>query len=312
MTVSAESLQPNVTVIVRGKTSFSRIASLIQGDELAKRVANTKSLYPTREPHTSISISDPQIVPLNQQGLSREEQHVQERFYVSKSGANQGKTMYGIDNKSPYLPTVLAPDESNPGSHAQVVLERDLDAGLDVTLVLKTFAPKGGYQKKGIGLQQVILNEPLRYYSQGVDENALAAIGVTVSGPLTQVNATDAPASATPPPAQEGALPENTVVDQDSGLPMPGYTPQQNAQPAQVDPAVAQAQQAPAPQAAQPQGGISNEDEVAQLKAKLAALENSGGNSAFDTQEQAPAASGQADEPAPWDVGPDQGNVYNG
>lgn len=320
MTISAESLQPNVTVIVRGKTTFSRIASLIQGKELEKRVSNSKSLYPTREPHTSISVSEPQIVSLGgDAGLTREEQHVQERFYTSKSGANQGKAMFGIDNKSPYLPTVLAPDEENPGSHTQVVLERDLDAGLDVTLVLKTFAPKGGYQKKGIGLQQVILNEPLRYYSQGIDESALSAIGVTVAGPLTQVSANDAPATAVPPTQGEDQLPENTVVDQESGLPMPGFTPapqqaQQTPQPAQVDPAVQQAQQAQQPAqapaaAAAPsaQQGPSNEDEIAQLKAKIAAMENSGGNSAFDTGDQ-----GQGDGPAPWDVSPDQGNVYNG
>lgn len=299
MTISAESLQPNVTVIVRGRTTFSRIASLIQGKELEKRIANSKSLYPTREPHTSISVSEPQIVSLGgAAGLTREEQHVQEHFYTSKSGANQGKSMFGIDNKSPYLPTVLAPDEENPGSHTQVVLERDLDTGLDVTLVLKTFAPKSGYQKKGIGLQQVILNEPLRYYSQGIDESALSAIGVTVAGPLTQVSANDAPATAVPPTQGEDQLPENTVVDQESGLPMPGFTP-----------APQQAQQAPA-QAAAPAAAQapSAQDEIAQLKARLAAMENSGGNSAFDTA----GDQGQGDAPAPWDVGPDQGNVYNG
>lgn len=277
MTIKAENLRINQTVLVTGVTAFSRVASLIVEPELSRRVRQSRergSLYPTTVPHTTISITDAQVSPAGDT-LTDEEQFVAEKCFVSKSGENMGKTGFSIDDKSSYLPIVFAPDPDNPGSHRQVVLPNDLAAGLKVTLVLGTFQ-SGDYAKKGLGLQQIILHEEPRYYVQGIDTDALAARGIIITGPVQPVPGTGI--------APEGAeLPANTQADPESGLPMPGPGSRRAAPgaPAQPGPQV-----------------LTKEQQIARLKAEIVAEQNAGqGRSAFDGQSQEdidPWAGGEA------------------
>lgn len=288
-TPRADQLRSDQTIFVRGRISFSRLTKHIDGEELAKSIAAARargSKYPTTKPHTTISLIDAAVVPANAQAPTLEEIFVQNRVYTVKSGDNAGKAGFSIDDKSPNLPPVFEPipanEQDGSGSHRQLVLDRDLDSGLDVTLVLRTFT-QGDYANKGLGLQQVILNEAPRYYGGGgIDNSALAAIGITISGPVQRV----APNTAEAAPTSDGNdLPQGTVVT-DEGYALPG--PGAFAQPAPVQQAAPQpapVQQAtpaaPAAPAAQPT--------VAELQAQLAALQAAQqpaatpqGGSAFD------------------------------
>lgn len=335
MAIKAESLRPGQQILVTGKTSFSRLAALIEGPALARRIEQERargSLYPTTVPHTTISIVDAQVSPADPTNPTPEETFVHEKTYEGKTGANAGKRMYGVDNKSKILPVVLEPDPDNPGQYRQLDLAgRELAQDLQVTLVLQVFAPKE-HVKRGIGLQQVVLHEEPKFYSSaGQDTAALTARGIVVSGPIRSLQAPEAPADvagATQQFAAEAAragfeVPQNTGVDANGfAVPVPGAqgvipapTVAQQAFPVSGAPAatpfgapVAQAapiaQAAPVAQAAPAAPAAeSQDDQIARLTQQLAeaqaAQQASGGASAFDGV-SASAAGGA--EVSPWSV----------
>lgn len=287
-TVPAESLKEGSLIFVTGKLAFSRLAKPIDGQELAERVARQRAAgrtYPTTVPHTTVTLTDAKVLTADPTRATPEETFVHETLYVSKSGEHTGKTGYSIDNSGAGLPVVLAKDEQS-GEYSQVVLEKDLAAGLDVTLVLNVFkSPK--YAKRGVGLSQVLVNEPVRYYSSGVDTDALAARGIVVRGPVQTVTAPAAEAApAQAAPALAGPALVGTVIAED-GLPMPGaFAPAQDA----VPPAA----ETPAQRLARLQ------QEAQELQTSIQA---SGGGSPFDA---VPAAA--ANPADPWG-GDNQGGI---
>lgn len=269
--IPAERLKEGTTVLVRGRVTFSRLTRHIEGAELARRVAEAKAagaLYPTSRPHTTISLVDPQVIQLGDQP-TLEEQFAAQKIYTLKKGENAGRRGFSIDSTSTNLPLVFAPNAE--GKHEQLVLENDLASGMDVTLVINVFKPQD-YEKRGLGLNQVVLNEPVRYYQgAGVTNDALAALGITITGPVNRVPA---------PSAGDTASEIPTVADE-SGLPMPGLTP---SAPVQTQAPVAPAQpQAPAAPV-QPQA-MDNAAHIAALQAQLAQAQAAAaqpGGSAFD------------------------------
>lgn len=337
MSIPAERLREGQQILVRGKVSFSRLAQLVDGEALERSIAQALqrgSLYPTRKPHTTVNLVDAQVLVANPANPTPEEQFVHEKIYAVKSGDNAGKSGYGIDNVSSFLPTVLEVDPENPGTYRQLVLERDLAGGMDVTLILQVFKPKG-YEKRGIGLQQVVLNEPVRYFSSGVDTSALAARGIIVSGAVRPVTAAESPAAAAAASvpaavATDVSIPANSQVGA-NGLPAPtpgaqGAVPAPNlaaqmfpqttptASPvAQAQPPVAQAAPVAQAQVAQPPVETP-EQTIARLQQQLAqnkaASQASGGGSAFDNELVGAGASTSA--PGPWDVPGQPAATYRG
>lgn len=279
-TISAESLRADQYVLVRGHTSFSRLARLIEGPELEKRAAEGAARgqqYPTNVPHTTISLVDPEVVFEDPNAPTQEELYVQGKFFQLNKGVNAGKTSFSIDNKSTNLANVFEPDPDNPGSHRQLILDSDLATGLDVTLVLRTFKPKS-HPKKGLGLQQIILHEAPRYFSQSVNTEELAARGITISGPVTVVDGHNLPNSA--------PLTHSTTVVADDGLPMPGPStaapaPQAQAAPAPAPTETPEQELARLRAAQNPAPVETPEQELARLRAAQAAQAASGGQSAF-------------------------------
>lgn len=314
--IAAERLAADQTIIVKGKTSFSRLARHVSGKELEDSIRRAKAagrLYPTDRDHTTISVVDAEVQYADPANPTLEEQFIAQQLFAYKKGDNAGRIGYSIDDISPFLPLILIPDEENPGSHRQLVLDNDLAPGLDVRLVLSTFKSKAGYQKTGVGLQQVVLDEAPQYYTQGANTSELAARGITVSGGITRVPASEAAAA---PAAAQGTY----VGTDENGFPAAGPVAPQAQAPAQpqapvqqapaapvaqapVQPAAPAQPQAPAPAApapAQPQAQPeeTQEQKVARLQAQLEAARNSGqgaGTSAFD-QGQAPTQN-----PDPWD-----------
>lgn len=338
MTVPAERLREGQHILVQGTISFSRLAALIEGEALQRSIQQATArgaLYPTKVPHTTVSLVDAQVLPADANAITPEEQFVFEKIFAIKSGDNAGKPGFSIDNKSNYLPTVLEMDPDNAGEYRQLVLERDLATGMSVILVLETFK-QGDYAKRGLGLQQVILQEPVRYYSSGFDASALSARGIIVNGPVRSVAGTGA--AATPAEATEQfnaeagrngfPVPANTGTNA-QGLPVPmpgaqgiapqvapaGYpaaAPVAPAYPAAAvaAPAAPVAQAAPLAQAF-PAAPETPEQQIARLQQQVnersAAAAASGGGSAFDA---APAAAPA--QPSPWGVPGQVSGAYQG
>ena len=316
--VSANQLTPGTTVVIRGQLTFSRLAKLVEGAELARadaqRVQN--GMQAIGVPHTSVNLAHAEVVYADPANPTAEEIFVNERRFISRKHPDNGQS-YSIDNKSTKLPIVGTRNARNEVE--QVILESDLAAGLQVTLVLRVYKPKN-YSNCGLSLDLVVVEEPIRYYNPGVDQNELAARGIIFAAPPKQISGAESPAAqsagAVSQQAYTNGLPPNT--DPNTGLPAPApasvaavpATPpvmQQApaAQPVQQLPVVQQ----PAPVAAPVE---TPEQELARLRqadaARQAAAANAGGASAFGA---APAAA--ADQESPWLPTPvAQGISYSG
>lgn len=308
--VKATQLTPNTTVHIKGKLTYSRLAKLVEGADLARvdqqRASNGMS--PIGRPHTSVNLAEAEVVFADPANPTVEEQFVQERRFTSAKHPEHGLS-YSMDNKSMNLPIVGV--KNADGTVEQIILEGDLAAGLEVTLVLRVYQPKG-FPNCGLSLDLVMLHEAPRYYNAGINTGELAARGIIFATPPVQVSGAEAAAAA--PAAVAGAgLPAGT--DPNTGLPAPApavasvpATPPV-MQPAPVA-AVAPVAAAPvAPVAQATQSFETPEQELARLRAESAARNAasaaSGGESAFgDPWVNTPQA--------PVAVGAAQGIAYSG
>ncbi len=253
--IKLSDVQPGETVRVRGKITFSRLARLIEGVELAKRIADSKSNFPTTDPHTTVTVGDAQVVFVDPQNPTPAELYAQQKLFRWNIGKNANRVGFSIDNTSPYLPTILEMDPA--GGYRQLILERDLAQDLDITLDMGVFISKKT-GKMGLGLNNVILNEPARYYGSAAVDNtaALAARGIVVNGPIQRIAGVDSPAAASADQVEE-ALPANSQIGA-YGLAMPapgamGTPPQQFQQQAPQPPQAPQFQEQPPAAAYVPQ-----------------------------------------------------------
>jgi hypothetical protein len=297
--INATQLTPNATIYVKGKLAFSRLAKLIDGEELAKSDANRRQrkMIPVGRPHTSVTLANAEVLYGDANAPTIEEQFVAERRYASQQ-ADQGLS-YSMDNKSPNLPIVGVLNDA--GEVEQVILESDLAAGIEVTLVLRVYKPQG-HLNCGLALDLVLLHEPVRYYNVGINTGELAARGIIFATPPKQVSGVAAAAAA--PAADQAAVagagfPAGT--DPNTGLPAPApaVAAAVPATPPVMQPAPVAAV-APAPVAAVApavQQFETPEQELARLRAESvarnAASAASGGESAFGSpwvDPQAPAA----------------------
>lgn len=177
--ININQLKPGETIFVTGKVKFSHITKHVEGEELRK--ANERRTIPIEKPHTFITVTEAAILPKVPGQLTPEEQYVQQKFYVAKD--NQGKSPeiydYQSISKSPYLPQVSQCDATDPKICYEIKPETELGNGLNVTLVLRIYATK---QNNGLGLDGILVREPIRYYEQGRNfAAALATRGITMN-----------------------------------------------------------------------------------------------------------------------------------
>ncbi|MGY4541176.1 hypothetical protein ACVWY0_001085 [Arthrobacter sp. UYNi723] len=310
--VTASQLTPNTTVHIKGKLTYSRLAKLVDGEDLAKADAMRlkNNMNAIGRAHTSVNLSEAEVVFANPASPTPEEIFVSERRYISSKHADHGQC-YSMDNKSTNLPIVGVTNEA--GEVEQIVLESDLAAGLEVTLVLRVYKPKG-YSNCGLSLDLVLLHEPVRYYNPGVNTGELAARGIIFAAPPKQVSGADAVAAGATSTGETYAAAESLPANTDAATGLPAPAP---AAPAVVaTPPVVRPAPAPAAPAAQVAPAVqvveTPEQELARLRAQLAARDaasaNSGGDSAFG---DAPAGDESPwNDPAKQPVG--QGISYSG
>ena len=294
--ISASQIRPGSTIILRGKIEYARVRSLMGPEDIDKlnetRRANRKPgapFYPLdrNKPITRLSLSNVEVVFKSPDGKpDLEEYYVYERLFQTPEKPELGNR-WGIDNKGNRLPVLLKvvngqavqiTDNEIPASTMSMPTEPARDQL--VTVVLNVYS-SGMNANNGIGLQTIIFDGEPEWFTGGnsaVNNNALAALGITLSGPIVaqegvvmneptqQAAAPAAPivpvaapavaapvATVVPPiPAVQQAAPQNTVVDATSGLAMPAPVTQAVAPVAPAVPVVpAVAPAAPNPQAAQ-------------------------------------------------------------
>lgn len=289
--VSATELTEGTTVFIRGKLAFARLTRLIDGDELAaadqRRVQNGMS--PVGRPHTTATITEAEVLFADPANPTTEEQFVSERRYTSKKNPDSGAN-YSIDSKGNNLPIIAIPSPKGDGTFDQDTSGRELAQGLDVTLVLRVYKPKS-FNNRGLALDQVVVNEPVRYYgASGATSDELAARGIVFNTPPKPVAASQASPVGEAPGIEEAEQEDYNLPGPETVAAAPAAAPQAQApaQPAQpVQQAAPAAQPAQPAQAAQPAQEETLEQKLARLEAENAALKDSGsavGASPWDSQ----------------------------
>lgn len=308
--VAAESLKEGSIILVRGKLGFARLTRLIEGEELravdARRVQN--NLSPVGKPHTTVTVTEAEVIFKDAAAPTLEERFVEERRYTPKKNPSTGLS-YSVDSKGQSLPIIAIPTPE--GTVVQDESGQELAQGLDVTLVLRVYKPKT-FNKRGIAIDQVIVNEPVRYYSGNTSVEELAQRGIVFAAPPQAIQArSGAPAVAGQ--ARVGVDNQGTIIDENGfALPAPGGGMPQAA-PAAAPQVIVQAPAAPVAPVAQPVAQAapvptapaeSLEAQLARLQAENAALKDAG--SAIGAPAGAPAS--------PWadDAGDAQGITYQG
>lgn len=238
-TIDANQLTPEKLIFVSGRVVYSHITSHIEGEELQQdmRRKQAMGMNPIDRPYTTITIKDAQIVPQNPGTMSLEETYVFEHMYSSK---NDPMTKRWTSNSTgPYLPQVGQARQDNPMEVDEIVPLGELDTDLKVMLVLKVFRSKNGAHNNGIGLQQIIVQEPIRYYTTGLS-GQLQERGLTFH-PMPAEQKRKAMEEANAFQAQQNAAMANAgAADGTVGQPAASNVPQPNAQPFRNEPAKAQ------------------------------------------------------------------------
>ena len=301
--ISASQIRPGANIIIRGQIEYARVRSLMGPEDIDKlNQARTRSKYKLdrNKTLTRLSLYNTEVVPQSPDGkLTIEEYYVYERMFQTQDKPELGNR-WNIDNKGNRLPALLKVvdgqarqimDNEIPPSSMSIPTEPAKDQ--IVTVILNVYPSDGG--NNGIGIQAIIFNDEPQWFSGGnsVNTGALAALGITLSGPIVnqtgtiavetpaqqaEVAAPAAPAAAAPvqapvaapvAPAQvaapavpvvQQAAPQNTVVDATSGLAMPAPVTQAVAPVAPAVPVVpAAAQATPNPQAAQILNAVSQQ-----------------------------------------------------
>ena len=203
-TVSANQLADNTTFLIRGRVLYSRIRSQVAGEELARQNqrAMQQGRQPRNRPYTTLSICQAEVVRANPNApmMNPEEIFATESLYTSTTQPNNG-LCYSADNTGNYLPRLCVQEGNMVTELSADEIHGELDNGLLVTMVMRIY--NSGKPNKGITLDTIIVNEPIRFYQGGAAAN-LEKYGLTVN---LQPNRQQAAAPAQAAPAMGGPQP---------------------------------------------------------------------------------------------------------
>jgi hypothetical protein len=171
--IKINDLNPDTTYLLRGKVAYSRVSRHTTDEERIKD--NQRRTYKIDKNYTNITIYDVQILCKDPTNPTIEEQYAAECLYKSHVDKYTGKSFSAL-NKSENLPKVGVIDEKT-GEYNVVKLQGELAQGLDVTIVMRVFKGKNS-MNNGVSLDTILVNEPLRYFSNNVVEKDLEARGI--------------------------------------------------------------------------------------------------------------------------------------
>lgn len=178
-TIKDNMLTIGTTIFVQGKTDFARVMKPIDGEALVKENERRARIGQMRvdRPFRTISIHDARVIPANAGQKTIEDQYVEERFYERKK--MPGVQCFNLDDKSLYAPKFYQRDTNDPTKIKEFTPTAEPDINLSVTLVLNIYDAKK-FNRKCIGLESVIFDEPFRAYAGSRDAAAFAQRGLTV------------------------------------------------------------------------------------------------------------------------------------
>ena len=226
--ISASQIRPGSTIIVRGQIEYARVRSLMGPEDIDKLNvyirARRGNEYDRNKPMTRLALHHAEVVPQSPDGqMTPEEYYVWERLFTSDDKPELG-VRFGIYNKGNRLPILLKTvngqaeqirDEDIPTSSMKMPTEPDKNQM--VTVVLSVYDSKKG--NNGLKIQAIIFDGEPQWFTGGnsVNNNALAALGITLSGPIvaqegTVVNEEPAAPVAPVAPAAQPVAPANQIA----------------------------------------------------------------------------------------------------
>ena len=190
-TINTNQLVPGTPYMIRGKVTYCRMLHKIDGEELRKdnERRRAQNRPEATKAYTTITIKDAQVVRANPNIQETPiELYARESLYQNKT---TGSICFTVENKGrePWFAKHQNDDIMNPNIQ-QFCPIAELASGMDVTLVMEVYQSK---PNNGVGLQGIIINEPVKYFTgKGApDPSALASLGLT----FTPASATEISAS---------------------------------------------------------------------------------------------------------------------
>lgn len=168
--ISTNSLKPNETVRIRGKLSYGRIVTKIDGDELRDRNKNTR--FPVNRPYNTITIDDAKVLRKDPNNPTLFEQWAENGMFKSHRENAVGFS-FTATNKGTLNPWIG--QRINENQAKQVYPNAELANGLEVTLILRVFKAS---PNNGVTLAGVIVEEPIKLYSPNSPESIMAEYGI--------------------------------------------------------------------------------------------------------------------------------------
>lgn len=174
---------------VRGIVQFSRIASLIEGEELKKDIERQKergTKFVIRTPYNTITISNTQLlkikgledIEVDKDGFTMGQKYLKQRFYTSKKNPDPSKgLLYTAINKGNRPPQtyVLNPDTNK---YEEIVLEGELAVGTPVMIYHNVYESQKG--NNGVGIMGIFIMDPdFKYYTSS-NNRQFEKIGLNV------------------------------------------------------------------------------------------------------------------------------------
>ena len=183
-TISTMQLTPGDVIGIRGKLSFGRLASKIEGQELINDQIKRRQRgwIPIEKPYTTCTIHNAVVLMKDINNPTLLERYIQESLYTSQASKDGGYS-FTATSKGAFLPYIAV----NEGTAIrQIQPEGELASGLDVTVIMKVFK---GKPNNGVSLEGVIVNEPIRYYNAQVGTGVEELLGIPfVADPSVPLN----------------------------------------------------------------------------------------------------------------------------
>lgn len=222
-TVTTDQLTPKTTFYISGEVNFARINSLIQGKELEEKNKQRQmnNRPPIDKPYVTLTLINPVAHMADPNHPTLAEIYANESFYPERdmNKKETGRMRYEVVSKGTILPAVYQRLDGNKATLIEEP-EGELATGLNVTLVMNVYK---GNPHNGIGLQAVIVNEPIRYY-QGSIERAFKDLGLVLEQPDSATDDSASQISVTPTPQSPETNPIPQMPFSQDTTPQQTYT----------------------------------------------------------------------------------------
>lgn len=186
--ININSVEPGAQVFLSGVVDYSRIASHIEGEELAADNARklAKGMRAVEKPHTRLVMAHCKLEYANPAAPTIAERFIAERLYKSIAHPDK-EDCFSAVNKSRNLPNLYCRENAVSKQLEPAELTAELAAGTPVTIMLRFFSTN---QNAGVSLDTVIVNQKPIRWNTGANAAALAERGFEIITP------TEAPVDA--------------------------------------------------------------------------------------------------------------------